>query len=127
MRRAWLWLAVLGSGCTSIDHLATREDLKTAKDQLAAADERKAAELRQELTGVKGDFVTVQKIEQNVTKQLDEMRKLHDQLVALGDALSKKVDLANTNVLKVLEFEEQLLSDRLARLRLMIKELQDKK
>ncbi len=121
MRRLGLVVALL-AGCGGV----SKQDLDTVKAELLANDEKKAAQLKQELTGVKDDFVTVQKIEQQVNKKLDELTKLQGELAELSKRLEVKIDTANANVLKVFEFEERLLSERLATVRAIIEELKKK-
>jgi hypothetical protein len=68
----------------------------------------------------------VQQLQLKVEKQLKELDDLHKQVTELTKAMQAKVDLANANVLKVLEFEERLFADRLASLRGIIEELKKK-
>jgi hypothetical protein len=109
--------ALLGCGGVS------KQELDTVKAELLANDREQAAQLKSELTGVDQKYVTVQQLQLRVEKQLDEMGKLLKELNAVRGELTASVNLANTNVIKSLEFEEKLLSDRLAQLRLMIEEL----
>jgi hypothetical protein len=48
------------------------------------------------------------------------------ELQDLMKELIDRVNVANNNVLKSLEFEERLMADRLAQLRLMIEDLKKK-
>jgi hypothetical protein len=114
--------AAMIAGCGGI----SKQELDTVKAELIANDEKMAAQLKADLTGVKGDFVTVQKIEQQVNKKLDELNKLQADLAELAKRLEVKIDSANANVLKVFEFEERLLSERLATVRAIIEELKKK-
>ena len=121
--RAWVWTALLaGAGCAEV----SRQDLDAVKAELIANDAKTAAQLKSELTGIDQKYVTVQQIENRVGKQLEEMAKLMQELKELRKELVDKVNLANANVIKSLEFEEKLMSDRLAQLRLMIEELKKK-
>ncbi len=120
--KVW-FLAALGAataaGCAGV----SRQDLDTVKAELIANDAKTAASLKAELTGIDQKYVTVQQIENRVGRQLEEMAKVLKELTELKKELVDKVNLANANVIKSLEFEEKLMSDRLAQLRLMIEEL----
>jgi hypothetical protein len=123
--KAWVWTALAAAtaaGCGGV----SKQDLDTVKAELIANDKSTAAALKSELTGIDQKYVTVQQIENRVGKQLEEMSKLLSELQELKKDLVEKVNLANSNVIKSLEFEEKLMSDRLAQLRLMIEELKKK-
>jgi len=104
----------------------TKEELQMTRNDVLAIDAQERAKLRTDLTGIDQKFVSVQQIEMKVEKHLKEMEDLSKRIMDLSAALQTKVDLANANVLKVLEFEERLLSDRLATLRAMIEEMKKK-
>lgn len=123
--KLWIWTALAAAtaaGCGGV----SKQDLDSVKAEMLANDAKSAAALKSELTGIDQKYVTVQQIENRVGKQLEEMAKLLKELTALKGELVAKVDLANSNVIKSLEFEEKLMSDRLAQLRLMIEELKKK-
>jgi hypothetical protein len=101
----------------------TKEQMDTMKAELLANDATQAAKLKSELTGVDQKYVTVQQLQLRVEKQLEDMSKLLKELNSVRGELTASVNLANTNVIKSLEFEEKLMSDRLAQLRFMIEEL----
>lgn len=115
--------AVLFAAAAGCGGGVTKAELDTLDEKLRARDDQVAANLRSELTGVDQKYNTVQQLSNKVDKQLDEMAKLVKELQDLKKELSEKVGLANSNVLKSLEFEERLMSDRLAQLRLLIEEL----
>ncbi len=120
--KAWIMAALVAAsaaGCAGV----SKQELDTVKAELIANDAKTAAALKAELTGIDQKYVTVQQIENRVGKQLEEMAKLLRELTELKKELVDKVNLANANVIKSLEFEEKLMSDRLAQLRLMIEEL----
>jgi len=102
---------------------AGRIVLEGSGAELLANDATQAAQLKSELTGVDQKYVTVQQLQLRVEKQLEDMAKLMKELQGVRGELTASVNLANTNVVKSLEFEEKLMSDRLAQLRLMIEEL----
>ena len=122
--RAWAAVAALiaAAGCAGV----SKQDLDAVKAELIANDAKTAAQLKAELTGIDQKYVTVQQIENRVGKQLEEMGRVLKELQELRKELVDKVNLANANVIKSLEFEEKLMSDRLAQLRLMIEELKKK-
>lgn len=123
--KAWVWTALAAAtaaGCGGV----SKQDLDTVKAELIANDASTAAALKAELTGIDQKYVTVQQIENRVGKQMEEISKLLKELQELRKELVDKVNLANSNVIKSLEFEEKLMSDRLAQLRLMIEELKKK-
>lgn len=122
MRIAAVVAAAALAGCAGANPV-TRQDLETLKAQLAANQREESAKLRQELTGVDQKYVLVQQVEQRVIKQLEEMTKLQKDLHELAQEMKGDVKLANTNVLKILEFEEQLMKERLGNLRELIKQL----
>jgi len=101
----------------------TKQELESVRTELLANDERKAAELRQLLSDIDQKYVRVQQLEGDINRKLDELNKLQKELTELSKRLDVKVDLANTNVIKVLEFEEKLLAERLATVRSMIEDL----
>jgi len=116
-------VAAVAAGCGGG---VTKEEMQTMRQELLAHGAESSAKLRTELTGVDTKFARVQQIEGDVNKKLDELARLQKDLVELSKSLQVKVDLANTNVLKVLEFEERLLAERLASIRGMIEELKKK-
>lgn len=109
--------ALLGCGGVS------KQELESVKAELLANDATQAANLKSELTGVDQKYVTVQQLQLKVEKQLEEMSKLLKELNSVRGELTAGVNLANSNVIKSLEFEEKLMSDRLAQLRLLIEDL----
>jgi predicted nuclease with TOPRIM domain len=113
-------LAVIG--CADV----SRQDVETVKAELLANDARMVAELKRDLTGIDQKYVTVQQLQQDVRKQLDEMAKLHKDLTELGKHLEVLGQVAAGQVLKALQFEEKMMSERLAELRLLIEELKKK-
>ena len=123
-RVAILAAAVALAGCAG--DAATKQDLETLRAQVAANQKEESAKLRTELTGIDQKYVAVQQIEMRVGKQLEEMDKLHKQLLELSGKVEARADQAAASALKALEFEEQLLSNRLASLRNLIEELKKK-
>ena len=123
--KRFAWCAVTATAAALIGCAGgvTKEQMDTMKAELLANDATQAAKLKSELTGIDQKYVTVQQLQLRVEKQLDEMSKLLKELQAVRGELTASVNLANTNVIKSLEFEEKLMSDRLAQLRLMIEEL----
>ncbi len=119
-RAVLLAAAVVGAGCGGG---VTREELDTLEQKLKARDDQVAANLRSELTGTELKYATVQQLQNKVEKQLEEMAKLVKELQDLRKELADRVALANSNVLKSLEFEERMMSQRLAELRLLVEEL----
>jgi septum formation topological specificity factor MinE len=101
----------------------SKEEMDTLEKRLLANDAQMAANLRSELTGVDQKYVSVQQLQLKVEKQLDEMAKLVRELQELRADLAQKASAASASALKSLEFEERLMSDRLAQLRLLIEEL----
>jgi len=121
--KRWIGAALaLAAGCGGV----SKQELDAVKAELIANDARTAAALKSELTGIDQKYVTVQQIENRVGKQLEELAKLTKELQELKKELVDRVNVANANVLKSLEFEERLMADRLAQLRLMIEELKKK-
>ncbi len=121
MKRLAILAAAAFAGCAG--DVATKQDLETLKVQLAASQREESAKLRSDLTGIDQKYVAVQQIEMRVTKQLEEMDKLHRQLQELSKKLEATAEQAAVSALKALEFEERLLADRLASLRGLIEEL----
>jgi len=123
--KRWIWTALAAAtaaGCGGV----SKQELDAVKAELIANDAKTASALKSELTGIDQKYVTVQQIENRVGKQLEELAKLTQELQALKKELVERVSVANNNVLKSLEFEERLMADRLAQLRLMIEELKKK-
>lgn len=115
-------LAGVLAGCGSAPAV-TREDLEALKAHLAANQREEAAKLRQELTGVDQKYVLVQQVEQRVVKQLEEMARLQRELNDMAREMKSDVSLAQSSVLKMLDFEERLMAERLANLRELIGQL----
>ena len=79
------------------------------------------------MTGIDQKYVTVQQLQLRIEERLVQMKELHQALTELSTRLDAKVDLAVSNVIRALEFEERLMTDRLAQLRSMIQELKEPK
>ena len=124
IRVAVLLAAVAGVGCAGG---VTREEMDTLEQKLKARDDQVAANLRSELTGVDKKFNDVQQLHNRVEQQLGEMGRLVKELQELKKELTERVTVANANVIKSLEFEERMMSQRLAELRLLIEELKKPK
>src|SRR5436190_22964289 len=114
------WAASVGCGGVS------KQELDTVKAELLAHDEQVKSSLKSELSGVDQKYVTVQQLQLKVEKQLEEMSKLQTQLLELAKSVDARATVATGNALKALQFEEKLLSDRLADLRSLIEELKKK-
>ena len=68
----------------------------------------------------------VQQLQMKVEKQLEDMSKLAAQLNDLAKSIDARANVATNNALKALQFEEKMMSERLAELRLLIEELKKK-
>jgi hypothetical protein len=116
-------LAALGAaGCADV----SKQDVESVKAELLANDTRMANELKRELVGIDQKYVTVQQLQLKVEKQLEDGAKLNKELQDLGKRLDERSQIAASQVLKALQFEEKLMSERLAELRLLIEELKKK-
>lgn len=111
------WAASIGCGGVS------KQELDAVKAELLAHDEQGKASLRTELTGIDQKYVTVQQLQGKVERQLDELQKLHTTLTELAKSIDARADVATGNTLKAMQFEEKMLSERLAELRSLIEEL----
>ena len=121
--KRWAWIVVAAlAGCGGV----TKQEMDTLEQKLMARDDQMAARLKADLTGIDSKYVQVQQLNMKIEKQLEDMAKLMRELQALKGELVDKVDLANGNVLRTLEFEEKLMADRLAQLRILIEELKKK-
>jgi hypothetical protein len=114
------WAASIGCGGVS------KQELDTVKAELLANDEKMRASLRTELTGIDQKYIKVQQIEQTVDKKLDELKKLQAELTELAKSIDARANVATGNALKALQFEEKMMSERLAELRSLIEELKKK-
>ena len=114
------WAASIGCGGVS------KQELDSVKAELLANDERMKSSLKSELTGIDQKYVTVQQLQMKVEKQLEEMTKLKGELTELSKSLDARANVATGNALKSLQFEEKMLSERLAELRSLIEELKKK-
>jgi succinate dehydrogenase/fumarate reductase flavoprotein subunit len=124
MRKLAAWAAAVGlMGCGGG---VTKQELDAVRAELLANDARSAASLKTELTGIDQKYVTVQQLQNRVEKQLEELAKLQKDLQELSKKLDEKVSTANANVVRVFEFEEKLLADRLATVRALLEELRKK-
>jgi hypothetical protein len=114
------WAASIGCGGVS------KQELDTVKAELLANDEKTKSSLKSELTGIDQKYVTVQQLQMKVEKQLEDMSKLAAQLNDLAKSIDARANVATSNALKALQFEEKMMSERLAELRLLIEELKKK-
>jgi hypothetical protein len=120
---ATVGVAVVLAGCAGG---VTRDELETTRRELLAYNAEIEMKIRTDLTGTEQKYVRVQQLEADVNKKLDELTKMQKEITELSKSMQMRVDLANANVLKVLEFEERLLSERLASIRGMIEEVRKK-
>ena len=116
-----LTVAVL-AGCASG---VKKEELDILKRELLANDAKKAAELLQKVTGVDQKYVLVQQLEGDVNRRVEESIALDQKLKETSAAMDAKVERASTSVLRMLEFEERMLKERLATIRSLIEELKN--
>jgi hypothetical protein len=114
------WAASIGCGGVS------KQELDSVKAELLAHDEKMKSSLKTELTGIDQKDVTVQQLQMKVEKQLEDMTKLKNELTELSKSLDARANVATGSALKSLQFEEKLLSERLAELRALIEELKKK-
>lgn len=114
------WAASIGCGGVS------KQELDSVKAELLAHDEQMKSSLKTELTGIDQKYVTVQQLQLKVEKQLEDMSKLHKELTELAKSVDERATVATNNTLKGLQFEEKLMSERLAELRSLIEELKKK-
>lgn len=114
------WAASIGCGGVS------KQELDSVKAELLANDERMKSSLKTELTGIDQKYVLVQQIQIKVEKQLDDLAKLQEKLTELAKSVDERTNVATANALKVVTFEEKLMSERLAELRSLIEELKKK-
>ena len=118
-----LVLAVAAAaGCAEV----SKQDLESLKSELISRDSTLVADLKRDLTGIDQKYVTVQQLQMKVEKQLEELGKLQRDLTELGKSVDARGAIAAGQVLKALQFEEKLMSERLAELRLLIEELKKK-
>lgn len=122
----WLMLSTLSfswmSGCGGV----TKQELDTVKAELLANDQLVKSQLKTELTGIDQKYVTVQQLQLKVEKQLEDLAKLQKDLTELAKSVDDRANVATGNALKSMQFEEKLMSERLAELRSLIEELKKK-
>jgi hypothetical protein len=114
------WAASIGCGGVS------KQELDSVKAELLAHDEQVKSSLKTELTGIDQKYVTVQQLQMKVEKELEDMNKLKVELTELGKSLDMRAGIATGSALKALQFEEKMMSERLAELRSLIEELKKK-
>lgn len=114
------WAASIGCGGVS------KQELDTVKAELLAHDEQVKSSLKTELTGIDQKYVTVQQLQLTVETKLAELTKLQNSLTELSKSVDERATLAAANTLKSLQFEEKMMSERLAELRSLIEELKKK-
>ena len=114
------WAASIGCGGV------TKAELDAVEQKLVARDEEVKSSLRSELTGIDQKYVTVQQLQLKVEKQLEEMQKLAATLSELSKATDARAGTAANSSLRALQFEEKMMSERLAELRSLIEELKKK-
>lgn len=103
--------AVLVSGCASGDG-ASKQELDLAKRELAATVETRVAQLSERITTSEEKYAQFQQLANDVKAKLAQLEKLEKQMAQ-----------SNQNVLRLLEFEEKLLAERLATIRAMLEDL----
>jgi coenzyme F420-reducing hydrogenase delta subunit len=105
--------AVLVAGCaTGGDTTASKQELDIAKRELAASVDTRAAQLSERITASEEKYAQFQQLANDVKAKLAQLEKLEKQMAQ-----------ANLNVVRLLEFEEKLMAERLATLRAMLEEL----
>jgi hypothetical protein len=122
----WVVLAALSysfmPGCGGV----SKQELDATKAELLAHDEQVKSQLKTELTGIDQKYVTVQQLQLKVEKQLEDMTKLQKVLEDLAKSVDDRANVATGNALKAMQFEEKMMSERLAELRSLIEELKKK-
>jgi hypothetical protein len=121
-RMAIVGVAVMAVGCAGV----SKQELESVKAECQAHTEKTASTLRSEMTKIDTKYIDMQQLGLKVEKQLRDLDELQKSLIELSKKLDVKVDLANTNVVKVLEFEETMLAERLATVRSMLADLKKK-
>ncbi len=111
---------LLAVGCSTG---VTKKDLDVVKQQMVANDNAQAAALRKDLAEMERRYARVQQLEQQIDKKLKNLEQLEQQVLALSTRIEGRSERAYTTALKVLEFEERLMSERLATLRALIGDL----
>ena len=114
------WAASIGCGGVS------KQEFDALRAEMTSRDEEVKSSLRSELTGIDQKYVTVQQLQMKVEKQLEDMSKLSAQLTELAKSIDARANVATGNALKALQFEEKMMSERLAELRSLIEELKKK-
>jgi hypothetical protein len=114
------WAASIGCGGVS------KQELDSVKAELLAHDEQVKSSLKSELTGIDQKYVTVQQLQMKVEKELEDLNKLKVELTELGKSVDMRANVATASALKALQFEEKMMSERLAELRSLIEELKKK-
>ena len=114
------WAASIGCGGVS------KQELDSVKAELLANDERMKSSLKSELMATDQKYVTVQQLQMKVEKELEDMTKLKNELTELSKSLDARANIATASALKSLQFEEKMMSERLAELRSLIEELKKK-
>ena len=109
-------------GCGGV----SKQELEATKAELLAHDEQVKSQLKTELTGIDQKYVTVQQLQLKVEKQLEDLTKLQKELTELAKSVDERTNVATGNALKSLQFEEKMMSERLAELRSLIEELKKK-
>jgi hypothetical protein len=114
------WAASVGCGGVS------KQELDSVKAELLANDERMKSSLKSELMVTDQKYVTVQQLQMKVEKELEDLNKLKGELTELGKSVDLRANAATASALKSLQFEEKMMSERLAELRSLIEELKKK-
>ncbi|HLY12586.1 MAG TPA: hypothetical protein VKW04_25000 [Planctomycetota bacterium] len=122
----WVVLAALSYSFTLGCGGVSKQELDSVKAELLAHDEQVKSQLKSELTGIDQKYVTVQQLQLKVEKQLEDLTKLQKLLEDLAKSVDDRANVATGNALKSLQFEEKLMSERLAELRSLIEELKKK-
>ena len=114
------WAASIGCGGVS------KQELDSVKAELLAHDEQMKSSLKSELMATDQKYVTVQQLQMKVEKELEDLNKLKADLTELGKSVDLRANVATASALKALQFEEKMMSERLAELRSLIEELKKK-
>lgn len=144
MKKAIPWLlasigaVLVGCGGGPPPNTATKEELKALKDEQDAKHQKSSEtmdakfreaslEVDKKLLELSKGLPEMLKTYQEMKNTLEDLKKLKEELQSSVAAIEKKVTTANDNLIKSLEMEQKLLTDRLAELKATIEELKTPK
>lgn len=122
---AFATFAGCGGGSSIPPDMATRSDVKDAEDRLQRKITDSGLGIKDDLAMVKVKLPDIMAAQKSVELALADLRALQQSVDKSNKEMEAKVAAARGDMLKILEAEERLLTERLASIREVIQALKD--